>query len=130
MKLFKQILLYLISLNLAVLYIQHGWMKFDPEGFWSKAFIERWGYGEFFMYFIGVLEFGGGIALLIPRAWRYGAAILAVVMLGALVTRLIFGTSVDDVVYIAGNMVLLTYIAIVRGFDKDLMRFRGSKSSG
>ncbi len=119
MKLFKQILLYLISANLAYLYIQHGWMKFDPEGFWSTAFIERWGYGKYFMYFIGVLEFGGGIALLIPRAWRYGAAVLAIVMLGALATRLIFGTSIDDVIYIAGNMVLLLYISIVRGIGKD-----------
>ena len=98
MKAFKQVLLYLISLNLAYLYIQHGWMKFDPEGFWSSAFINKWGYGEYFMYFIGFLEFGGGIALLIPRAWRYGSFVLALVMLGALGTRLIFGTSMDDVI--------------------------------
>ena len=124
MKILRQILLYLISVSLAILYIQHGWMKFDADGFWSKSFIEKWGYGEYFMYFIGVLEFGGGIALLIPRAWRYGAFILTIVMLGALFTRVIFGTSIDDVIYIAGNMVLLLFIAIERGIAKDFARFR------
>ena len=53
MKTFKQVLLFFIAAYFAAMFIEHGWLKFDPEGFWSGAFIKRWGYGEYFMYFIG-----------------------------------------------------------------------------
>ena len=99
-------------------------MKFDPEGFWSTAFVKRWGYGVHFMYFIGACEFLGGIALLIPKVWKYGAALLAIVMLGALITRLVFGTSLDDVLSIAGNMFLLLFIAVFWGIGDDIARLR------
>ena len=78
------------------------------------------------MYFIGVCEFLGGITLLIPRFAQYGAFLLALIMLGAMLTRITFGTSVDDVVSIAFNMVTLLYISIERGIEKDLIRFGGS----
>ena len=59
---------------------------------------------------------------MIPRIARYGALLLAVVMLGAAITRIVFGTSVDDVVSIAFNMVALLYISIERGIDKDIRK--------
>ncbi len=120
MRILKQILLFLMSAGFAITFIPHGWMKFDSGGFWSKAFIEQWGYGLYFMYLIGVLELCGGILILIPRVWQYGALILATVMLGALITRLVFGTSVDDALWIASAMVTLLYITLERGIDKDL----------
>ena len=64
----------------------------------------------------------GDITLLIPRFARYGAFLLALIMLGAMLTRITFGTSVDDVVSIAFNMVTLLYISIERGLEKDLIR--------
>lgn len=120
MKKLKPVLLYLISLNFAYMFIYHGWLKFDPEGFWSGAFINRWGYGLYFMYFIGVCEFLGGLSLLIPRTARYGAMLLAIVMFGAAITRIVFGTSIDDVITIVFNMVVMLYIATERGIDQDL----------
>ncbi len=79
----------------------------------------------YFMFFIGFLEFAGGIAILIPRINKYGALTLAVVMLGALVTRLVFGTSLSDVIYIATNMVILLFLSLEYGLD-DLIRQKTS----
>ncbi len=125
MAIFKKVLLFLMSANYANTFIPHGWEKFDSEGFWSTAFIEKWGYGLYFMYFIGVLEFLGGIGILIPKANKYAAFTLAVVMLGAVVTRTVFGTSLDDVIWIGFTMVMLLYISIERGMDKELTKWYG-----
>ncbi|WP_425389809.1 DoxX family protein [Ekhidna sp.] len=122
MALFKKILLFLMSANYAKTFISHGWEKFDAEGFWSTAFIERWGYGLYFMYFIGVLEFLGGIGILLPKTNKYAAFTLAVVMLGAIITRTVFGTSLDDVIWIGFTMITLLYISLERGMDAELTR--------
>lgn len=124
MNVFKKVLLFLMSANFASTYISHGWKKFDADGFWSTAFIERWGYGLYFMYFIGVLEFLGGIGILIPKANKYAAFTLATVMLGAMITRIVFGTSLDDVLWIAFSMITLLYISLEYGMDKELPRLK------
>lgn len=111
----RNVLLFLISANFAWIFIKNGWAKFDAEGFWSGAFIERWGYGLYFMYFIGLLEFLCGIGILLPKINKFAAFTLAVVMLGAVITRLIFGTSIDDVIWIGSTMVTLLYIALEKG---------------
>ena len=122
----KKVLLYLIGLYFAQIFIQHGWMKFDPEGFWSGAFVKRWGYGLAFMYFIGVLEFIGGLVLLIPlpKVSRYGAFVLCLVMIGALITRIVFGTSINDVISISFNALALFYISIQNGIQEDFQRLK------
>lgn len=125
MNVFKKVLLFLISANYAVTFIQNGWAKFDADGFWSSAFIERWGYGLYFMYFIGLVEFLAGIGILIPKANKYSAFLLAVVMLGAMITRIVFGTSMTDVIWIASTMVTLLYVSLVYGMDEELPRLKG-----
>lgn len=103
-------LLFLFLLNFTIMFVKNGYRKFDVDGFWGPPF-ERWGYPVWFLYFIGVLEFGGGLALLIPRITRYGALVLAVVMLGALVTRLIHGVSFGDAQAITFYMVCMLIVA-------------------
>ena len=105
------VLVWLISLNLAWVFIQYGWPKFDSEGFWSGAFI-KWGYGIYFMHFIGVLEVGGAIAILIPRIATFGGITLATVMLGAITTRLIHGVSIEDATSILVWMITALFIAL------------------
>src|SRR5580700_4191895 len=46
------------------------------------------GAGQWFRYLTGTFEVVGAIGLLIPRATFYGAALLATVMVGAVVTYL------------------------------------------
>ncbi len=47
------------------------------------------GAGQWFRYLTGALEVIGAVALLIPRATFYGAALLSTVMVGAIVTHLV-----------------------------------------
>ena len=105
-----RVLLFLFALNFTLSFVKHGYYKFDPEGFWSSAF-DRWGYPVWFMFFIGALEFAGGLAILVPRIAGYGALTLATVMLGALVTRLIHGVSSGDAIAIAFNMIAMLVLA-------------------
>jgi putative oxidoreductase len=46
------------------------------------------GAGQWFRYLTGALEVIGAVALLVPRTAFYGAVLLAVVMIGAVVTHL------------------------------------------
>ena len=52
------------------------------------AEFELIGLGQWFRYFTGVLEILGAVALLVPRAAFYGAALLAMVIVGALIAHL------------------------------------------
>ena len=118
----KKVLLFLMSAYYANTFIPHGWEKFDSEGFWSTAFIEKWGYGLYFMYFIGVLEFLGGIGILIPKVNKYAAFTLALVMLGAVVTRIVFGTSLDDVIWIGFTLITLLFISLEYEIEPELRK--------
>jgi uncharacterized membrane protein YphA (DoxX/SURF4 family) len=48
----------------------------------------RLGLGEWFRYFVGVLELTGAVGLVVPRLAAYAAVWLAAVMLGAVITHL------------------------------------------
>ena len=62
---------WLLAVYLARMYLQMGWVKFDPEGFWTAAFV-RWGYPAWFRLLIGGLEVAGGICLVVPWTARLG----------------------------------------------------------
>ena len=49
---------------------------------------DKVGRGQWFRYFTGLMEVAGGIGLLIPRYAFYAASLLAVVMVGAIITHL------------------------------------------
>ena len=85
------ILLWIVAASYAAPFLRTGVRKFDADGFWSHAFLETWGFPIWFMYFNGVVEVVGGFFLLIPKLRRIGSLALAVVMVGALATKSIFG---------------------------------------
>ncbi len=105
----QPILLWLMCAYFAQSFLRNGIRKFDVDGFWSSSF-ERWGYPAWFMIFIGVLETFGGFAILVPKIRHYGGIVLAVVMLGALVTRSIHGVGWGDASYIAFFMISMLYM--------------------
>jgi len=37
------------------MYVRNGWMKFDPQGFWTAPF-ERWGYPVWLRLAVGMIE--------------------------------------------------------------------------
>ena len=81
------VLLWLITLGVAIPMTLAGVTKFMPGGMWPDLFA-GWGYSLGFLYLIGVLEVGGAIALVIPKFATYAAGLLAVVMAGAAFTLL------------------------------------------
>lgn len=107
----EHILLWLIGAYLSYKLMVTGYKKFDPDGMWTKAFL-RWGYPVWFRVFIGILEVVGGLLLLVPRTRHFGALILSVVMIGALATRLVFGTDLNDALAIAFNLIIFLYLAM------------------
>jgi uncharacterized membrane protein YphA (DoxX/SURF4 family) len=81
---------WLPRIAVALAFIGIGFGKFsDP--FWVR-FFARVGLGQWFRYFTGIIEVGGGILVVIPRLTLVGTALLACTMLGATVVWLTFGS--------------------------------------
>ncbi len=105
------------------MYVEMGWGKFDPAGFWTPAF-ERWGYPAWLRLLVGFTETAGGVMLIVPWFASYGATGLAVVMLGAWITRFNDGRMVD-VSWITAYLAALVWIAFEWwGWRRPRLRFR------
>ena len=98
-----------LGLYLAHMYVRMGWIKFDPNGFWTPAF-ERWGYPVWLRWLVGGIEVAGGLLLLMPWVASYAASTLGLVMVGAWVTRMRDARFVD-VAWITVYGVALVWIA-------------------
>jgi putative oxidoreductase len=64
-----------------------GAAKFMGDA-WQLMFA-TWGYPVWSSYVVGVLEIGGALLLLVPRAAPFAASGLIVVMIGALATEIV-----------------------------------------
>jgi len=106
----KPILLWLFAAWLGYRLMLNGIRKFDPEGMWTNAF-SKWGYPVWFRILIGVLETAGGLMIFIPKIRHFGALILCIVMVGALGTRIVNGTSLDDALSILFYVIAFMYLA-------------------
>jgi putative oxidoreductase len=98
-----------LALYLARMYVGMGWIKFDPNGFWTAAF-ESWGYPVWLRWLVGGVEVTGGILLLVPWVASYAAVALGLVMAGAWMTRVRDARFVD-VAWITAYFVALVWIA-------------------
>lgn len=98
-----------LGIYLALMYVPMGWIKFDPNGFWTPAF-EQWGYPVWLRWLVGSIEVAGGVLLLIPWVASYAASALGLVMTGAWVTRMRDARFVD-VAWITVYFVALMWIA-------------------
>ena len=110
-RLAKEIVLWLITLLLALVCLRSGLMKMPGVPgveFWIRDFA-RWGYPDWFRVIVGVAELISFILLLVPRVAGYGASIFAVIMLGAIFTHATHGESVR----LPFNIVLLVLCVII-----------------
>ncbi len=64
----RRVLAWLVGLYLAQMFVKMGWVKFDPQGFWTAAF-ERWGYPVSLRLVVGVIEVAGGILIPWTASW-------------------------------------------------------------
>jgi len=85
---FKSIVVWILRLLLAVLFAIQGIIKLNGSPVWISRF-SGWGYPDHFYLAVGVAELLGAIGLLIPRLAKFGALVLAVVMIGATVTHVV-----------------------------------------
>ena len=85
----KTVALWVVALFLALVCLRSGLMKMPGmpgEEFWIRDF-RRWGYPGWLHVAVGVAELSSMVLLLIPRLAAYGAAVFAIVMLGAILTH-------------------------------------------
>ena len=74
------------------------------------------GLGQWFRYFTGGIEVASAVLLLIPAAAAYGAAALAVTMVGAIITHVfILGGSPVIPIVLLGSTVTIAWL---RGIDR------------
>jgi putative oxidoreductase len=73
---------WLLTLLLCAMFLMAGSAKFTSGEMWAGMFA-GWGYPAWFAYFIGAVEVGAALALLVPALAAYAAAVIAVVMIGA-----------------------------------------------
>ena len=76
---------WVLPILLGALFVLIGLGKFGAPG-WETNF-QRWGYPAGSHLVVGVIEMGAGLALMIPRLTSWAAAVLVVVMLGAVATH-------------------------------------------
>ena len=86
---------------LALLFAGTGLMKLGGADSMVKEFADI-GVGQWFRYFVGVLEIACAVGLLIPRIVGVAAAGLTAIMVGALFTQAVVlgGTPIIEVVYL------------------------------
>jgi putative oxidoreductase len=89
---------------LAMVFLLFGGLKFPEHSMYVRIF-DAIGLGEWFRYFTGVVEIGGAVLLLIPRAVAFGVVLLGCTMVGAvsfwLLNRNAFAALVPGVLLLA-----------------------------
>jgi putative oxidoreductase len=94
---------------LAAVFALAGGMKLAAVEFEVRGF-EHFGYAPWFMYAIGVLELGAGLALLRRRSATPAALVLGAVMVGAAASHLRAG---DGVLLALPALAFLGLLAVV-----------------
>ncbi len=77
---------WVLCVLLAFVFVMVGGMKLLGKPIMVQEF-NQVGLGQWFRYFTGTLEVVGGIGLLIPKFSRWGALLLVLVMVGALIAH-------------------------------------------
>lgn len=98
---------------IALIFIQAAVLKLMGVQAMVEVF-NKLGYPAWFRIVIGILEISGSIALLIRSSSRYGAILLALIMIGAMISSLVKEAAGDAIVPVI-MLFLLVWIAVVRG---------------
>jgi len=104
----KEVLLWAITLFLALICLRSGLLKVTSNIFWVRDF-HRWGYPDWFRVVVGIAELTSVGLLLVPRLASYGASLFAAVMLGAIYTHY----SHNETSRLPFNLLLLTLSLVI-----------------
>ena len=109
----RNVAAWILSCLLALSFLLAGWPKVMPDETMVRRF-ENWGYGGEFAVVIGIFELLGGMLVLVPKTAFYGAAMVTVLMVGAVYTHL--ETGIGSPVFAAVFLVLALVLGALR-FD-------------
>ena len=104
----KAVVLWLITLFLALICVRSGWLKVSGNIFWVRDF-HRWGYPDWFRLVVGIAELSATALLLVPRLASYGAGLFALVMVGAIFTHF----TNNETSRLPFNLLLLTLSLVI-----------------
>ena len=122
-RILKEVVLWVITLFLALVCLRSGWLKVTGNIFWVRDF-HRWGYPDWFRLAVGVAELLSLVLLLVPRLASYGASLFAVVMLGAIFTHY----SHNETGRLPFNFLLLTLSLVIAFMRRPSFLKRPGKS--
>jgi uncharacterized membrane protein YphA (DoxX/SURF4 family) len=103
------LLIRVLRVLLALTFAASASGKLDPRGNIAEAFT-RWGYPIPMMMAIGVVEMLASIALLVPRFTTPACAVLALTMVGSIVTHF---TNFDEMGWPLLPVALIALLAVV-----------------
>jgi putative oxidoreductase len=121
------IAVWFVRILVALAFIFFGIVKFpsDPQSVWVHVFA-RIGVGQWFRFVTGVIEMIGGFLLLFPRFTRLSVTMLAVTMVGALMTHVfIMGVGRQSVFV----LVLIGALAIIAAGNRYIQRRKAASAS-
>ena len=103
----RRILLWVLTLFVAGMFLLAGAMKLSAQPM-MVAMFGQIGVGQWFRALTGTLEVVGALLVLVPATAAAGALLLAVVMIGAIVTHLfiIGGSPLMPIVLLASSIAI------------------------
>jgi len=107
-------MLLVLCIILAVEFIPGGAFKFvSGETFFGPSYSTKfvgWGYPAWFRFFVGSGEILGAILLLMPRYRFHGAALLFIILTGAVITHFVNVSSLGERISSQVHLVLTGFI--------------------
>lgn len=97
--------LWALKIVAALAFLAAGTAKFMSVPMMVETF-ENVGVGQWFRYVTGTIEIAGAVLLFVPRKAFYGASLLAVTMVGAVLTHLVL---------IGGSPVPAIFLLLITG---------------
>lgn len=81
---------WLLSLYLIYNFLPYAYMKLTSADTLFGTFAS-WGYPSWLVYVVGIVELVGPLMLLVPRVARFGAGVLALLMVAVIATHAMAG---------------------------------------
>ncbi len=111
----------IIAYILGALHLLFGGTKLMGQASLSKEFTEIWHFPLWFMYFIGVAQLLGGIALFTRQLRMPASLAMALIMIGAIVTTIISGQFINVIICVVVlALCLITFISRLKDLAIEL----------
>jgi uncharacterized membrane protein YphA (DoxX/SURF4 family) len=111
----------IIAYVLGAAHLIFGATKLIGEASLTKEFTEIWHFPLWFMYFVGVAQVLGGIALFTRKLRMPASFAMALIMIGAIVTTIISGQWINVIICtIVLVLCLITFIARLKDLAVEL----------